>query len=101
MTKAKWHAEGVRRFGDDEMKWRFVCPSCGHIASVQDWKDAGASSGQVAYSCIGRNLPNPVEMGVKPGPCNYAGGGLFKLNPMDVDGEGYFAFAPLDGGRTR
>ena len=38
MTHAEWLAEATRRFGDDPMAWKFVCPSCGHIASVQDWK---------------------------------------------------------------
>lgn len=54
MTHAEWLAEATRRFGDDPMAWKFVCPSCGHIASVQDWKDAGAPEGAVAFSCIGR-----------------------------------------------
>lgn len=93
MTKAEWEAEGRRRFGDDMRQWRFVCPSCGHVASVQDWFDAGATEGQVAFSCVGRYLGNAKEMCQRPGPCNYAGGGLFRLNPQDVDGEGFFAFA--------
>jgi hypothetical protein len=96
MTHQEWHAEGVRRFGPDMKTWRFVCPSCGHVATVQDWLDAGASEGEVAFSCVGRHLPNPTEMFVKPGPCNYAGGGLFAINPLQV-GEGrYFDFAPAD-----
>lgn len=42
MTRDEWSAEGRKRFGDDQMQWRFVCPACGHVASVQDYKDAGA-----------------------------------------------------------
>lgn len=95
MTKKEWEAEGQRRFGDDIMKWKFVCPSCGHVASVQDWKDAGATEGQVAFSCVGRHVENAKEMCQKPGPCNYAGGGLIGLNPIEVDGGRYFAFADL------
>lgn len=95
ITMEEWHAEGVRRFGTDEMRWRFICPSCGHVASVQDYKDAGAPENVVAFSCVGRWLPNAVQILEKPGPCNYAGGGLFRLNPVQIDGrtERYFAFA--------
>ena len=93
MTKKEWEAEAKRRFGDDIMKWKFICPSCGHVASVRDWKDVGATEGQVAFSCVGRYMENAKEIFQRPGPCNYAGGGLFGLNPMDVDGVRYFAFA--------
>lgn len=94
-TEDAWRAEAVRRFGTDGMKWKFVCPSCGHVASVQDWKDAGAPQSAVAFSCVGRWLPDPKRLGEKPGPCDYAGGGLFQLNPVSVgDREArYFAFA--------
>jgi hypothetical protein len=84
MTHEEWTAEGIRRFGADQMTWRFVCPSCGHVASVQDWKDVGAKKGEVAYSCVGRHLPDPKRMGERPGPCDYAGGGLFRINPVNV-----------------
>ena len=98
MTFAEWNAEGERRFGSDRMLWRFVCPSCGHVASVADWKAVGAPEGAVAFSCVGRYLPHCSEMCVKPGPCNYAGGGLIGLNPVtvsDMDGKLHdlFAFA--------
>lgn len=36
----EWKAEATRRFGPDMLKWRFRCPMCGHVASVQDFKDA-------------------------------------------------------------
>ena len=86
MTEAEWNAEGEARFGADRMRWKFKCPVCGHIASAQDWKDAGASSGAVAFSCLGRWMETPrrafEEKG--KGPCNYAGGGFFRLNPVKV-----------------
>lgn len=93
-----WHAEARRLFGDDQMEWRFVCPSCGHVASVKDWKDAGSTEGSVAFSCVGRWLDSPhdaFQMG--NGPCNYAGGGLFAINPVSIQTGGTishaFAFA--------
>lgn len=85
-THPEWTAEAVRRFGDDPMKWRFVCPSCGHVASVQDWKDAGAPEGAVAFSCVGRwHGGDPEKTFMKQGgPCDYAGGGLIGINPVAV-----------------
>lgn len=92
LTHAEWIAEAEQRFGTDAMKWRFVCPCCGHVATVQDWKDAGAQEGGVAFSCVGRWMGAKREAfeanGDKPGTCNYTGGGLFKLNPVTVIHEG-------------
>ena len=95
MTRAEWHAEGTALFGKDEMTWRFVCPSCKHVASVQDWKDAGAHTEHVAFSCVGRWLgaDGSKTFKGKGGPCNYAGGGLIGMNPIEVDGTRMFAFA--------
>lgn len=99
MTREEWMAEGGRRFGPDQMAWKFVCPSCGHVAATADWKAAGASSNAVAFSCVGRWLPNANEMCSKAGgPCNYAGGGLIRLNPVKIEGgadAGYFDFADV------
>lgn len=99
-TQSEWIAEGRRRFGDDQMQWRFVCPICKHVACVQDWKDASASEGEVAFSCVGRHIEGAREAfgnGRRTdGPCNYAGGGLFRMNPVEVlrdDGKSSFMFA--------
>lgn len=68
------------------MKWRFKCPVCGHVASVQDYKDAGARENEVGFNCIGRYLPGSRRAfgGSGPGPCDYTGGGLFHLNPVRI-----------------
>lgn len=102
MTDDEWNAEAVRRFGRSVLDWRFVCPACGHVAAVRDWQAAGAPEGAIAYSCVGRYLPSCREAfgGEGPGPCNYAGGGLFGLNPITVirsDGKPHdvFAFAEV------
>ena len=106
MTHEEWTAEAVRRFGVDPMKWAFTCPSCNHVATVADWKAAGAGEGEVAFSCVGRHIEggDAKTFKRKGGPCNYAGGGLFKLNPVTVtmgDGTEHsvfaFADAPVDG----
>lgn len=103
MTLAEWRAEGARRFGDRIGNWKFVCPSCGHIASVNDYVDAKANDGAIGFSCIGRFLPpGSARQAFGPlggGPCNYAGGGLLAINPIRVlteDGETQRMFAFAD-----
>lgn len=107
MTLEEWRAKAAELFGADHMKWKFVCPVCKHVASVEDWKNAGASVNSAGFSCVGRWAgvnPETAKGDVGPngiegkGPCNYAGGGLFKLNPVTVvDPDGHemhcFAFA--------
>lgn len=102
MTREEWLAEGESRFGADIRKWKFVCPVCGHIASVQDYQDAKAPETAIAFSCVGRWAGvnekwldgKSDAKRVKPwGPCDYAGGGLFALNPLQVGDGHYFDFA--------
>lgn len=96
LTLDEWRAMGVSLFGEDIMKWLFVCPSCGHIASVQDWKDADAPESAVAFSCVGRRAESKPDAAFQRsgGPCNYAGGGLIRLNPQPIEGRSnVFAFA--------
>jgi hypothetical protein len=105
ITLAEWRAKATDLFGPDPMGWRFTCPACGHVASVQDWKDAGAPVTSAAFSCVGRwagTNPDVARGDIGPdgikgkGPCNYAGGGLFKLNPVaviDPDGQVMHALA--------
>lgn len=100
ITYEEWKKEARERFGDDPSGWRFVCPSCGHVAAVKDWDVAGAPRRAVAFSCVGRYLPDAkaaadAAFRNEGGPCNYTGGGLLKLNPVRVrfdDGEEMRAF---------
>lgn len=82
----EWVAEGRALFGDDPLAWRFVCPCCGHEASVADWKAAGAPETAAAFSCVGRwsGAKREAFGGKGPGPCNYAGGGLFCISPVEI-----------------
>jgi len=95
MNHADWEDEGKRRFGENVRQWRFVCPSCSYVASVQDWLDAKAPEGAVGFSCVGRYRSAKAQEAFTgpPGPCNYAGGGLFQINPVYVEGTRVFAFA--------
>ncbi len=96
-TREEWGAEAARRFGDDLLNWKFVCPSCGHVQSAQDYRDAGAPVTAVGFSCVGRwdgHMSRGAFQG-NGGPCNYAGGGLIHLNPVTIvhpDGKETRAF---------
>lgn len=97
LTYEEWRAEAESKFGPDELNWKWECPSCGHVCSTQDYKDAGARSGHVGFSCIGRFKGGRDAFGKKDGgPCNYAGGGLICINPVtviDVAGNEHHVFA--------
>lgn len=85
MTEAEWRAEGARRFGDDQMHWRFKCPACGYVASAADYKAAGLSSRAVAFNCVGRARADARSAFAKgAGPCDYTSGGLFNINRLVV-----------------
>lgn len=110
LTFDAWIAEGEQLYGQDRDAWQFVCPSCGNVQSIADFKrlprfPADVDPRNVAnYSCIGRWAgAGHVPMLSGKRPCNYAGGGLFGLNPQKVttpDGVAHqlFAFADSKGG---
>jgi hypothetical protein len=95
MTLAEWFTEGARRFGENRMKWEFVCPACGFVQSTEVYKDQGAPVSAVAFSCVGRwsGATREAFGDIGPGPCNYAGDGLFRIAPIEVDGRPTFDFA--------
>lgn len=106
-TLAEWEAEGARRFGPDIMKWSFVCPICGNVASIEDfrpYKERGAMPNSATCECIGRySRSKPAFGDRKKGekPCDYAGYGLFRLSPVRVvhdDGKEMHSFAFADSG---
>jgi PRTRC genetic system protein C len=103
LEHAAWVAEGARLFGANPNGWRFKCPSCGHVASVADWRKAGAPENTIGFSCIGRWTGGDDKNSFRKagGPCTYAGGGLFKINPVQVRVESgaiiqTFAFADAE-----
>lgn len=84
---SEWEQEGIKRFGENRLEWRFKCPSCGYVSAAGDWVSLNAKN-SIATSCIGRftSPPSTNSIGSKKQgePCNYAGFGLFKLNPVTV-----------------
>lgn len=85
----RWSLEGEKRYGPDRKKWKFRCPVCGNIASAEDYFSIGAPADAVGFSCIGRwsrscDRAYKFDATKDSGPCDYSGGGLFRLNPITV-----------------
>lgn len=98
ITYEKWLEEAKKRYPDNNIV--FVCPVCGYRQSVEECKKTGSPHGSWGFACIGRFKPNSRSafQGKGNGPCDYTGGGLFRLNPVDVvfdDGtiQSFFDFA--------
>jgi hypothetical protein len=106
ITLEDWHKLAIEKFGMDPNKWKFTCPSCGHVQTRQDFLDLGMSPRNVdtivSFSCIGRwNLRDVVGFCEKSkgSGCDYAGAGLFRISPYTVvlptgEERPTFAFAP-------
>ena len=98
----EWLAEGERLFGPDRMDWKFVCPMCGNVQSVREFKQLADEGYNVTpdsarYNCIGRYKGGRsafLKDGKSGPPCDYTTGGLFNVSPVKVvcpDGE-HWAF---------
>lgn len=106
LTQEELLTEASERFGKDPMKWAFRCPSCGDVATGQDFRDALGdhprtnragekviASDIIGQECIGRTVgalkKNPSGRG-----CNWAAYGLF-AGPWEIllpDGRSMYAF---------
>lgn len=99
MTQAEFHDEAKRRFGDNPRDWKFVCPACGTVQSVQELTDALVAAGKppedvelyIAFSCIGRFTGQRDEGIAAHGcgekwdkGCNWTLGGFFQIHTLEV-----------------
>lgn len=77
-TLQEWLQEGKTIFGNDFKNWWFVCPSCGHIASIQDFIDLGYDGNLAYQECIGRVNGNRKQFNKDNAKgCDWAAYGLF------------------------
>lgn len=81
--------EGAALFGAAKEQWRWQCPVCGRIISMQEYIDKGADDGAFGFSCIGRYETLPQRAfgndEIKKGAgCDYTSGGLFCISPVHV-----------------
>lgn len=99
MTQDEFLAEAKRRFGENVREWKFVCPMCGTIQSVQQLLDAvlklGGKKddvhGYIGFSCIGR-FTRQGDAGIAAKNrgekwdkgCNWTLGGLFQCHTLEV-----------------
>ncbi|MFF4417520.1 VVA0879 family protein [Streptosporangium sp. NPDC001559] len=113
LTQAELLAEAAKQFGKDPMKWAFQCPSCGDVATGQDFKDALAAhprkhsnrkpvlaSDVIGQECIGRTLGAlKGRAGSWTGRgCTWVAYGLFR-GPWEVtltDGRSMWCFPLAD-----
>lgn len=90
MTHAEWLARAKQLFETPD-DIRFVCPSCLHEASVKQCRKAGMPAAEIGVVCIGRYLGDvnakANTLRKAGGPCDYAGYGLIRLNPIEVTFE--------------
>lgn len=93
MAKQEWLEEGKHRFGADFTKWKFQCPMCGHIASIKEFKEAGAKDPNSAYQeCIGRYTGKGSPKEGDSSGCNWAAYGLLGI----PNGKGIIVIADDD-----
>ena len=98
-TQAELLEEARRRFGDDPKQWAFVCPSCGDVATAQDFLDAGADPNAIGQDCIGRATGALTRSGpTNTRGCDWCAYGLFRgpwlITLPDGKEVGGFALAP-------
>jgi hypothetical protein len=103
LSYEEWENTGTQLYGSDKKEWKFKCPSCGFVQTFNDFlkfTTKEEAQGMIGFSCIGRVMEEKGEfLGKKKkgSPCNYAGGGLFRINPVIIVSEGkeqgYFDFA--------
>lgn len=99
-TQEEWMAKGHELYGEDKKKWRFVCPMCGNIQSVESMKENNPSIGDdtlqsINFNCEGRYTPNVG--------CDWTLGGLLQIHTVEIlaDGKAYFSFAFADGNESQ
>ena len=78
MLYADWRAKGTRLYGPDMTDWKFKCPSCGHVHSVREFKDAGVDE-ELAFTCCSSRF----GLGGRP-DCKWTTGGLFRIGGVYV-----------------
>ena len=99
ITQDEFLAEAKARFGSNTRDWKFVCPACGTVQSVQQLLDAVLASGgtkddvhgYIGFSCIGR-FTGQGDAGIAAHHrgekwdkgCNWTLGGLFRIHTLEV-----------------
>ena len=78
-----WRKKGAQLFGKDIKDWKFKCPKCGEVQTLEDFIKQGVKEPEeyFHFSCIGRFD--------KSRGCDWTLGGLFQIHKTEVvDSEG-------------
>lgn len=102
ITKADWYAAGMKRYGLQTAYWKFRCPACGEVFTIENWikQNKNTNVGLVIQDC-------PAALNINdPNLCIWHGFG--SLNPVHIKDENWFwmttsvfdfADDPLNGDR--
>lgn len=115
MTQDELLEEAKARFGEKAGNWKFVCPLCGTVQSLQQLLDAVIASGgtmddfygYIGFSCIGR-FTRQGDAGIAAKNrgekwdkgCNWTLGGLLRCHELEVvmpDGQKRPTFELAEG----
>lgn len=78
LTQAELQTLARHRFGDDPLDYAFACPSCGDVATLREFRDAGDGS-RAGQECIGRLTGALTRSGAtNTRGCDWAAYGLFR-----------------------
>lgn len=78
MLYKDWVAKGERLYGKDWMNWKFKCPTCGHVQSLGEFKNAGVDPNYAIMCCASRfNLGGRKD-------CKWTTGGLLAIGGVYV-----------------
>lgn len=80
----EWQKEGRRRFGLNTHNWKFRCPQCGEIQSVEMCLNFGIHIDNVGIRCIGGLCKTTRSNGKPLHGCTYVPNELFNMNPIEV-----------------
>lgn len=85
LTHDQWLKEGTSLFGKDFDDWAFVCPVCGHTATMRDFTLVGEARHKAYNECIGRYTGGRSAFSDQTGkPCDYTAHGLLNLCTSQV-----------------
>lgn len=114
-TQAELLAEAKRRFGDDPLDFAFVCPSCGDVTAIREFREARHENHRDGSDCAGHPELAGQEcigrlLGALKGPqkawkgrgCDWAAYGLIP-GPWSVempDGRTVSSFRLADTGQA-
>jgi hypothetical protein len=87
-TKDEWYVEGERLFGKERQEWKFRCPVCNYVQSLNDFLKNGVDKQKahqmIAFSCLGRVVPGKG--------CDWTLGGFLQAHKAMMDDSPVFEF---------